>query len=279
MIYNHNGYKRGICRCKCDCGNEILVKNSQINKTNTCGCYRRKDYTGKKFGKLLVTKMLYNHINNITYCECQCDCGRVNFITKMSGLVCGNTASCGCTSSPSLLNQKFGKLTVSEEVESNNNQRLWKCVCECGQVRFINSHTLKSGHTKSCGCLRRDKFSLMEKYITSILEINNIEYITEKAFEDCIGINGWKLRFDFFLPKYNTLIEYDGMQHFKPIEYFGGVESYNTLKSNDQIKNDYCKYNNIDLIRLPYTLSNNEIEEKILSSLKVFKNPVTTTVV
>ena len=77
------------------------------------------------------------------------------------------------------------------------------------------------------------------------------------------------------MPDYNTLIEYDGDQHFKPIKYFGGEEKYNILKNNDEIKNEYCKTHKINLIRIPYTFSENDVKDTILN---IIQNPVTTTV-
>lgn len=96
---------------------------------------------------------------------------------------------------------------------------------------------------------------------------NNIKFTQEKVFDDCIGIKGYPLKFDFYIPSKNICIEYDGKQHFEPIEYFGGKESFKTQTENDKIKNIYCKNNKITLIRLPYTLSNNEINKKILSKI------------
>lgn len=55
------------------------------------------------------------------------------------------------------------------------------------------------------------------------------------------------------MPDYNIAIEYDGKQHFEDV-YFGGKEStLDYVKSNDKIKTEYCKNNNIKLIRIPYT--------------------------
>ena len=59
------------------------------------------------------------------------------------------------------------------------------------------------------------------------------------------------------------LIEYDGKQHFEPIDWFGGIEGFNKQKQRDIIKDNYCKLNNILLLRLPFTLSNEEIKQKI----------------
>jgi hypothetical protein len=48
------------------------------------------------------------------------------------------------------------------------------------------------------------------------------------------------------------LIEFDGRQHYEPIEFFGGEEKYISRKKNDQIKTNYCLKNNISLLRIPY---------------------------
>ena len=58
--------------------------------------------------------------------------------------------------------------------------------------------------------------------------------------------------FDFYLPDYNICIEYDGEEHFQPVEFFGGEEKFQRRIENDEIKNNYCKNNNIKLIRIPY---------------------------
>ena len=61
-----------------------------------------------------------------------------------------------------------------------------------------------------------------------------------------------RLSFDAFLPKYNVAIEYDGEQHFKPTEFFGGEEGLRRTIERDEIKNRYCKDNNIILYRISY---------------------------
>lgn len=65
------------------------------------------------------------------------------------------------------------------------------------------------------------------------------------------------MRFDFYLPDHNTCIEYDGIQHFKIIEYFGGRSGFMKQKHRDKIKNNYCKENNIKLLRISYNDFNN----------------------
>lgn len=61
------------------------------------------------------------------------------------------------------------------------------------------------------------------------------------------------MKFDFYLPDYNVCIEYDGKQHFKPVEYWGGEWSLTELQIKDNLKNNYCKDKKIELIRINYT--------------------------
>ena len=99
-----------------------------------------------------------------------------------------------------------------------------------------------------------------EKIIRLYLENNNIKFIQEHRFKDCKHKN--LLRFDFYIPNYNLCIEYDGEQHYKAFNHFGGEERLKDTENKDKIKNNYCEDNGINLLRIPYY----EIEnaEKIL---------------
>lgn len=101
----------------------------------------------------------------------------------------------------------------------------------------------------------------------------------EKTFEDCVNTKKGKycrpLKFDFYLPELNTLIEYDGEQHFRPSKKFGG-EKFETTLENDKIKNEYCRKNNINLIRIHHKFPIDQIEEKILQSIE---NPQSITLI
>jgi very-short-patch-repair endonuclease len=95
------------------------------------------------------------------------------------------------------------------------------------------------------------KESKGEKGIRRYLIANGIKYIQQHAFDGCHDVR--KLQFDFYLPDYNLCIEYDGIQHFKPINSFGGISGYEDCKRRDNIKNEFCIKNGINLIRIPYT--------------------------
>jgi|TARA_B110000971_G_C19989794_1_gene491374 hypothetical protein len=103
-----------------------------------------------------------------------------------------------------------------------------------------------------------------ENKIRLFLIKNNIHYINEWKDHDCKHHN--LLRFDFYLPDLNYIIEYDGKQHFMPISFFGGVESLKQTKIRDKIKNNWAKKNKIKLIRIKYDNEkiNNFLKSKLL---------------
>lgn len=75
------------------------------------------------------------------------------------------------------------------------------------------------------------------------------------------------------MPKYNLCIEYDGEQHFTPVEHFGGLDFFITTKIRDTIKNIYCEKNGINLIRISYK-DYNKVEE--ILNFKIYGESPTT---
>lgn len=97
-----------------------------------------------------------------------------------------------------------------------------------------------------------------EKNISNYLDTHNIIYIKQYMFDDCKDKKA--LPFDFYLPDLNVCIEYDGEQHFRVVDFFGGEDGLKNRQFHDKIKTDYCKANNIPLFRIAY---NEDIEGKI----------------
>jgi hypothetical protein len=141
-------------------------------------------------------------------------------------------------------------------VEYKNNKIKIKIICKDHGI----FEQVPTSHLRGDGCLKCNK-SKGNNRILEYLNENNIEFIEEKTFIDCV--NKKKLPFDFYLPHKNILIEFDGKQHYEPIKYFGGDISFEYRKINDMIKTDYAIKNNIKLIRIPYTKYN-----KIFTILK-----------
>lgn len=120
---------------------------------------------------------------------------------------------------------------------------------------------LMRSHLRGHGC-PVCSMSHGESAINVFLNSQNIAFETQKTFTDCRSNHNALLRFDFFVPSLNLLIEYDGKQHFKPVEVFGGMKGFLQCKKNDNIKNKYAKANNITLLRIAF---NENIHEKLLT--------------
>ena len=115
-------------------------------------------------------------------------------------------------------------------------------------IRLSDMISKHNQRCPNCANIKRESYAV--SLITNLLEKNKIEFIKEKTFKGCK--NKCLLRFDFYVPKIKVAIEYDGIQHFFPIEFFGGEKDFEIRKKNDIIKNEYCKNNHIDLIRISY---------------------------
>lgn len=157
-----------------------------------------------------------------------------------------------------LVGQKFNRLTVLEFAgKSNQNRVLFKCKCDCGSIVTVQSNHLISGEAKSCGCLLSSGEEEIANYLTKL----KITYERQKMFDSCA--DKYPLRFDFYLPQYNMVIEYQGIQHFEPIKYFGGEVKFATQTKHDEMKKEYCKTHNIKL----YYINYNEVVQDKLDEL------------
>lgn len=162
------------------------------------------------------------------------------------------------------MNQRFSSLVVTKEFfyKDANKRPEVECVCDCGNIIKTSKVCVVEGRTTSCGCM---KTSSLERNVNAILKDIGCNYEREYTFDDCFNVN--KLKFDFVIFDDNNnikqIIETDGEQHYRPVEYFGGEENFKLTQLRDNIKNEYCKSHNIPLLRLPYYLSKEEMENEI----------------
>lgn len=110
--------------------------------------------------------------------------------------------------------QTFSELTaIKPTSERNNGSVVWECQCSCGRIHYASAKDLINNRIRSCGHIVE---SYGSKKIKEILIENNINFITEKTFPTCkFPDTNASARFDFYLPDYNMVIEFDGIQHFK----------------------------------------------------------------
>lgn len=160
-----------------------------------------------------------------------------------------------------LSGKQFGRLTVlSRDWNSKTKRIRYMCKCNCGSTVSVQENHLQSGKIQSCGCL----ISGGEERISSYLHEHCIEFEKEKTFYGCEYKRD--LRFDFFIPSINTVIEYQGVQHYEPVEFFGGKEDFAIRQIRDRIKLDYCKTHCINYTTISYNENIEIALEKILSN-------------
>lgn len=270
-VVGKDGRGEVIWKCRCDCGQYIEALSSNIRKgrTQSCGCLQKekapgftgqyKDLSNQKFGKLLALKPTNKRLNGQVVWHCICDCG-TEIDVRSWNLTSGKTKSCGCfrsetarkINSKNLLGQRFGKLTVIEELpfESEKSGNVyWRCKCDCGNETILYTSLLTQG-TSSCGCLN---ISRGELKISDLLISANIPYEREKIFKDChLPNSNMPLRFDFYVNQ-TYIIEFDGIQHFQSDTGWATPEVYERNVEHDNFKNNWCKEHNIPIIRIPYT--------------------------
>jgi very-short-patch-repair endonuclease len=277
-LIDQHGRRVARFRCRCKCGKEFTTRLSLIRsgQVKSCGCSRlganRIDITGKRFGNdeywvealYPVKDAISKNGNARARWMCRCKCGK-EFIANLSDLQSGDTTSCGCGRGRAskkrkldVIGKRYGNDEQWVEVIGEGipyyyepNDKYYtrcRCRCKCGNEFETMLNSLQRGHTISCGCVS----SVGETRIASVLSDLGVQFEKQQKFDDCINSATNKaLRFDFNLVDASLLIEYDGEQHFRAIRK--DLFKYESTVHRDSIKNRWCRENNKQLIRIPYT--------------------------
>lgn len=232
----------------------------------------RKIVEGKNGNKLLNP----NDYINIKTKNLRIICGSCKniFITNLASIKNSNgrCSTCGCRvggkESKLTMDDLIRIFTIGNKVLLENSEdytgyfdKNLRIRCpRCNQIYLSNVRRGKNNRTLLCDRCNQ-KTSVGEVAIINILDKYNIDYIFQKRFKDCKDKK--PLPFDFYLPEYNTCIEFDGQGHFEPA--FGNKSFFSTIL-HDGMKNNYCLWNNIRLIRIPYWEGHN-IEEILVRDL------------
>lgn len=165
------------------------------------------------------------------------------------------------TTEKNILGKKFSEWTVLYKTDKRNSAGniYWHCKCSCGIEKDVTGNSLRNGTSISCGhVLSKGNFK-----IAQILKENNIPFEQEKKFDTCKDKKS--LPFDFYVNN-SYLIEFDGEQHYKDNKNHWNIYNrYEYTKKHDEIKNQWCKSNNIPLIRIPYWI----LEKMTIKDLKL----------
>lgn len=145
----------------------------------------------------------------------------------------------------------------------NSTSRVKVECLKCGYVWTTRAYYLL-GYTGCPNCKKSHGEDIIKKY----LDNNQIKYEWQKKFDDLYGDYNRKLSYDFYLPEYNLLIEYQGKQHYVPVKLFGGEEGLKIRKRYDDKKRNYASTHSINLLEISYQ---ENIEEKLEN---IFQNKI-----
>lgn len=229
-------------------------------------------------------KRVDKQVTNFYYL-CVCDCGNWTILTNRH-FDAHTSISCGCfrkeqsieickklgkSNFIDMTNQEFGDLIAMEQTPQRIHESIvWKCKCKkCEHEQYVNGYMLRSGKRFFCEWCNTDK-SIGERKIKQLLINNDINFEVEKTFDTCrFKDSNYLARFDFYVDN-KYLIEFDGIQHYKPERFSEQITEEKALvnllinKQHDSFKNEWCLSHKIPLIRIPYT----HIQDLTIDDLK-----------
>jgi very-short-patch-repair endonuclease len=252
-LVNYNGYYEKV-KIKCDKICHVIFEQTPKKHLYGTGCpiCKRKSMSTQEFikkaKKIHGNKYNYSLVKyKNTKTKIKINCKKHNSFEQLPNL----HLTYGC------IKCKYEKHFIENAKEIHNNKYNYSLVkYEHGKLKIkiiCKLHGIfnqsPNHHLRGKGC-PICKSSKGELEISKYLKKMNIKFKPQFKFDNCRNI--LPLSFDFYLHEKNICIEFDGLQHFKPIEYFGGIETFKLTQLRDKIKNKYCKDNNIKLLRIKY---------------------------
>ncbi len=278
--YSEVVYINSIQKVKIICkehGEFFVRPDAHVRKVGCPTCKGGVKYDTDKF--ILLAKSIHydrfdyskvNYINSTKKVEIICKEHGSFFISPANHLLGQSCSICSGVKKKSLedfisiSNLAHDSIYSYDKVEYKNNRK--KVIITCKEHGDFEQ--IPKDHMRGSGC-KLCNYSKGEKEIEKKLKYLGINFLREYSFESCVGIGGRKLPFDFFIEKFNILIEYDGIQHFKPVHIFGGEKSFVDLKKNDEIRNRWCQENGFNLIRVKYDSNIGSLENELKLLLKI----------
>lgn len=258
IISDESEYKSylSILQFRCDNGHINDAKVKYIVKGRNCSiCTGNKkltiEFCKEEFAKEGLTLLEDEYVNAKTLMKFRCDKGHVRKLTWdyfKSGSRCIK-----CSGKEKLsyefVKGEFAKIgyELLSKTFKNSHQKL-KIKCDKGHETTITYTHFKSSKRRCSKCAQSNG----EHAVSHILDENEnvLEYDSEVSLK-----NQKNYRYDFYVTLNSGekfLIEYDGRQHFAPIEFFGGEKSFKSAQKRDKKKTNYCRKHNIGLLRISY---------------------------
>lgn len=238
--------KRTIIGCfKCELVNKKDRAVAKRNKVEEL-IERAKEIHGLKYDYEFVE---YKALSKKVKLKCNA-CGNIfeqSLEKHLAGQGCPKCAGRERTTEEAIkiIKNIYGDIYDFKEFKYINATTKSKLICKKHNKEIkVSFHTLTSSYKdrKCCSCEWQSSANL---YIKKLLDEKDIENIPEYIFKDCKNIE--PLKFDFYLPKYNCVVEFQGVFHFKDI--YGDLK---LQQKRDEIKRKYCKEKGIIEIEIPY---------------------------
>lgn len=280
------------CRCK-TCGYiwettpDSLMRGSGCKKCATKAMVSLRTKTASLYKEQLAEKapdieVLGEYINSNTKILHRCKkCGYEWYTWPYNVLQGHGCQKCARKIAHSIKTQEMfvdelNKINSDIEILGTYTGCRNKILCKC---KICNSEWMGLPTTlisRGSGCHSCSK-SKGENAIEKFLKLNNIIYEPQKTFDDLRGIKCGLLSYDFYLPEYNLLIEFQGEQHEKPKTYFGGEKQLKIQQEHDNRKREYARQNNMNLLEIWYYDIDN-IEEILVKTINNLKSKSVETV-
>ncbi|MGL5717657.1 MAG: hypothetical protein ACRCX2_31890 [Paraclostridium sp.] len=270
--------KKYYVQCN-DCDKEYKYTKPQIkNKKYLCECERFRDYEENlkiyDYHYKITVSDEFEKVN-VKCLECE-----EEFVVRMHGLVPNHNGRlkrvCEC--------KKVLKPITKEQAQ----ERIYETNNRIELIEWSSGLNYAKGKCEECGTLVEtpvgnqlytfDKYGFVlkrcvckkitskgEERVAQVLKELGIEFTNEKKYVNLKGIKNRALSFDFYLPEFNLLVEYDGEYHYRNDD----EDKLKSQQENDKKKNEYAFRNNIDLLRIPYW--DYDKIEKILKNIKNMK--------
>lgn len=259
----NRGDQKVLCRCNID-GHEWNATPYSLLKGSGCPkCAGKERLSQAEFmkrvnacGKPITVVGKYKNRNTKVLCRCDID-GYEWYASPghlMNGVGCPECAGVLRKTKDTFVDE-MRRIHPQIEVLGDyvNNRTKIQCRCSLCNTTWSASPNALLSHHSSCPACNQ---SSGEQKIYSILLSKGIEVILQYRFDDCRDM--LSLPFDFYIPTSKVAIEYDGQQHFMPVDFGGrprhvSEQNFEIVKQHDAIKNQYCDTHGITLIRIPYT--------------------------
>lgn len=257
-LFSKNGRKYVNCKCLLCDENFTKRVDSLMNGKPCPKCSKRKShdeyvnefYKNKNNTNISIISRYRTSKDNIDF-NCKI-CGY-----KWSNLPKNMIRGVGCPKCNGYIKKTYAKFL--EEVKKYNNNldylteydgadNYMYCKCKkCNYVFFVRAgHLLEGSGCPVCNTSKGE--NIISKYLSD----RNIPFELHKKYDDLFGTGGGNLSYDFHLPGYNILIEFQGMQHEKSFDYFGGEQRFKIQQEHDKRKREYAKTHNIELLEIWY---------------------------